>query len=189
MSHAVDWLIGSMTHLNPYNHLSPTYGANQFLQPYGGMPYFPPPTYQQSYPVVPYQPLGVPPLVPQMHPVSQSSTGPPPTPAYNPSNNGSASTSCTPYGSSPQKNPYFPFPGRPQLVVPQPRQPHASVNFVQPSPIQQDHTFEQLNMKNLSHQPNNAKKKWKNRNNNNPEPLGNNPQQNYHVGDKQNQGN
>ena len=28
MSHAGDGLIGSMTHLNPYGHLSPTYGEN-----------------------------------------------------------------------------------------------------------------------------------------------------------------
>jgi hypothetical protein len=114
MSHAVDGLIGSMTHLNPYGHPSPTYGANQYPQPYGGTSYYPPPTHQQSYPVVPPQSLGGPPPVPQMHLVSQSSTGPPPTPIYNPNSSGSTSTSYTPYGSSPQNNPYFPFPGPPQ---------------------------------------------------------------------------
>jgi hypothetical protein len=46
--------------------------------------------------------------------------------------------------------------------------PHAGVNFVQPSPIQQYQNFEQLNTKNPTHQSNNAKKKGKNWNNNNP---------------------
>jgi hypothetical protein len=41
-------------------------------------------------------------------------------------------------------------------------------------------------MKNLSHQPNNAKKKGKNRNNNNPGPGGNNPQQNHPTRGNQN---
>jgi hypothetical protein len=162
VSHAADGLIGSMTHLNPYDHPSPTYGANQYPQPYGGMSYYPPPTHQQSYPVVPPPSLGGPPLVPMMHPVSQSSTGPPPTPIYNPNSSGSTSTSYMPYGSSPQNNPYFPFPSPPQPVSPPPGQPHVDVNFVQPSPIQQVHDFEQLNTENLAHHLNNAKKKGKN---------------------------
>jgi hypothetical protein len=44
VSHAANELIGSMTHLNPYDHPSPTYGANQYPQPYGGTSYYPPPT-------------------------------------------------------------------------------------------------------------------------------------------------
>jgi hypothetical protein len=40
--------------------------------------------------------------------------------------------------------------------------PHAGVNFVQPSPIQQYQNFEQLNTENPTHQSNNAKKKGKN---------------------------
>jgi hypothetical protein len=36
MSHAADGLIGSMNHLNPYGHPSPTYGAHPYPQPYGG---------------------------------------------------------------------------------------------------------------------------------------------------------
>jgi hypothetical protein len=39
---------------------------------------------------------------------------------------------------------------------------HVDVNFVQPSPIQQLHTFEQLNTENQTHQWNNSKKKGKN---------------------------
>jgi hypothetical protein len=66
-----------------------------------------------------------------------------------------------PYGSTPQTNPYFPFLDPTQSVAPPKGHPHASVNFVQPSPIQQLQDFEQLNMENLSHQPNNDKNKGK----------------------------
>jgi hypothetical protein len=66
-----------------------------------------------------------------------------------------------PYGLSPQKNPYFPFPGPPQPISPPPGQPHTSVNFIHTSPIQKIHSFEQLNMENLTHQSNNDKKKGK----------------------------
>jgi hypothetical protein len=97
--------------------------------------------------------------------------------------------SYTPYGSSPQNNPYFPFPGPPQPVSPPVGQPHVNANFFHPSPIQHVHTFEQLNKKNPSHQPNNAKNIGKNQNNNNPSPGGNNPQQNHLAGGNQNQGN
>jgi hypothetical protein len=40
--------------------------------------------------------------------------------------------------------------------------PHAGVNFVHPSPIQQYQNFEHLNTENPTHQSNNAKKKGKN---------------------------
>jgi hypothetical protein len=46
MSHVADGLIGSIKHLNSYNHPSPTYGENQYPQPYGGTYYYPPPTHQ-----------------------------------------------------------------------------------------------------------------------------------------------
>jgi hypothetical protein len=46
VSHAADGLIGSVKHLNPYGHPLPTYGTNKYLQPYGGMSYYPPATYQ-----------------------------------------------------------------------------------------------------------------------------------------------
>jgi hypothetical protein len=39
----------------------------------------------------------------------------------------------------------------PQLVSPPHGQPNVGVKFVHPSPIQKFHTFEQLNMENLSH--------------------------------------
>jgi hypothetical protein len=189
VSHNADGLIGSMTHHNPYNHPSPTYGENPYPQPYGGATYYPPAPHLQSYPVGHSQPLGAPPQVPMMHPISQFSTSSPSTPTYNPNNGGSTSTSYTLYGSSPQNNPYFPFPSPPQQVSPPPRQSHVCVNFVYPSPIQQVQIFEQLNMKNLAHPLNSAKKKGKNRNKNNLGPRGNNPQQNHHAGGNQNQGN
>jgi hypothetical protein len=97
--------------------------------------------------------------------------------------------SYVPYGSLPQHNPYFPFPGPPQPMAPPQGHPHTGVNFVQPSPIQQYQNFEQLNMENPTHQSNNAKKKGKNRNNNNPGQGGNHPQQNQPVGGNQNPGN
>jgi hypothetical protein len=113
---------------------------------------------------------------------------PPSTSAYNLGNSESATPSYAPYGSLPQNNSYFPFPGPPQPIVPPQEQPHIGVNFFQPSPIHQFQNFEQLNTKTPSHQPNNAKKKGKNRNNNNPRLGGNNPQ-NQLVGGNQNQGN
>jgi hypothetical protein len=69
-----------------------------------------PPLTKQSYPVVPPQMLGGLPSVPHIHMVSQSSVGPPPSPTYETNSGGSISTSYTAYGSSPQNNPYFPFP-------------------------------------------------------------------------------
>jgi hypothetical protein len=106
--------------------------------------------------------IGGTPTVPMMHLVSQPSTSSPSTPAYNPNSGGSTSTSYTSYGSSPQNNPYFPFLVLPNKLLLHQGQPHVSVNFVHPSPIQQVQTFEQLNMENLAHQPNNSKKKGKN---------------------------
>jgi hypothetical protein len=179
-------LIGSMTHLNPYSHMSPTYGAHQYPQPYGGTSYYPPPTHLHSYHVATPPPLGGSSPVPIMHPFSQPSTISPSTLAYNHSHSVSDSPSYTPYGSSPQNNLYFPFPGPPQPVAPPPGQPHVSVNFVQPSPIQQVHIFKQLNTENPAHQPNNAKNKGKNRNNNNSGLGRNNPQQICPVGGNQN---
>jgi hypothetical protein len=77
MSHSADGLIGTTTHHNPYIQPPPMYGTPQYLPIYGGPSYYPPPLYQQSYPVVPPQSLGAPPLVPMLYPVSQSSMGPP----------------------------------------------------------------------------------------------------------------
>jgi hypothetical protein len=186
MSHAVDGLIGFMTHQKNYNQLPPIYGAPQYLQPYGGPSYYPLPTFQQPYPVAPRPPMGGPSLVPIMRPDFQPSSGSPSTSAYNLGTSENDSPSYMPYGSFPQNNPYFPFLGPPQLVYPPHGQPHADVNFVHPSPIQQLHTFEQLNATNLIHQQKNTKKKGKNRYNNNPGLGGNNPQQNHLTGGNQN---
>jgi hypothetical protein len=176
MSHVVDGLIGSMTHIKPYTNPSPTYSAHLYPQPYGGTSYYPPPTHQHSYPIAPPPPMGWPSLILMMHMVSQPSTSSPSNPTYNLNSSGSTSTSYIPYGSSPQNNPYFPFPGPPQSVAPPPEKPHATVKFVQPSPIKKLQNFEQMNIENLSHPLNNSKNKGKNQKNNNPVLGGNNPQ-------------
>jgi hypothetical protein len=126
---------------------------------------------------------------PMMHPTVQPSFGTPSTSAYTLRTSESTMPSYVPYISLPQNNSYFPFPGPPQPMAPPQGQPHVRVNFVQPSPIQQFHNFEQLNTENPSHQSNNSNNKGKNQNNNNPGPGGNNPQQNQPVGGNQNQGN
>jgi hypothetical protein len=94
--------------------------------------------------------------------MAQPSSGTPSTSAYTLSTSESAMPSYTPYRSLPQNNPYFPFLGPPQPIISPQGKPHAGVNFVQPSPIQQYQNFEQLNMANPAHQSNNAKKKGKN---------------------------
>jgi hypothetical protein len=170
MSHSTDGLIGTTTHHNSYIKPPPMYGTPQYPSIYGGPPYYPPPPYQSSYHVVPPRSLGEPPLITMMYPVSQSSMGLPPTPGYNPSSSGSTSTSYMAYGSYTQNNPYFPFLDPPQLVNPPLGHSHVDVNFIQAFPIQQVHTFEQLNMTNLTHN-----KKGKNRNNDNPRQGGNDP--------------
>jgi hypothetical protein len=85
---------------------------------------------------------------PMMRPTVQPSSGTPSTSAYTLSTSESTMPSYAPYGSLPQNNLYFPFPGPPQPIAPPQGQPHAGVNFVQPSPIQQFQNFEQLNMEN-----------------------------------------
>jgi hypothetical protein len=99
---------------------------------------------------------------PMMRLVSQPSSGSPSTSTYNLGTSESASPSYMPYGSLPQNNLYFPFPGPPQPVAAPYGKPHARINFVHPSPIQQLHTFEYLNMENPSHQSTNAKNKGEN---------------------------
>jgi hypothetical protein len=149
MSHVqVDGLIGTTTHHNPYIQPPPMYGTPQYPSIYGGSSYYPPPLYQQPYPVALPPPMSGPLPTPIMHPTSQPSSGAPSTSTYNLGTSESATPSYAPYGSLPQNNLYFPFPGPPQPVSPPQGQPHAGVNFVQPSPIQQFHTFEQLNTEN-----------------------------------------
>jgi hypothetical protein len=142
MSHSVDGLIGTTTHHNPHLQQPPMYGTPQYLPVYGGPPYYPPPPYQQPYPVPPPPPISGPPLAPMMCPAMQPSSGTPSTSSYTLSTSESATPSYVPYGSLPQHNPYFPFLGPPQPIISPQGQPHAGVNFVQPSPIQQYQNFE-----------------------------------------------
>jgi hypothetical protein len=124
------------------------YGTPQHPPIYGRPPYYPPPPYQQPYPVVPPPPTSGPASTPMMRPAIQPSSGTPSTSAYTLSTSESITPSYVPYGSLPQNNPYFPFPGPPQPMAPPQGQPHVGVNFVQPSPIQQFQNFEQLNTEN-----------------------------------------
>jgi hypothetical protein len=146
MSHSADGLIGNTTHHNPPPQQPPMYGTPQYPSAYGGIPYYPPPPYQQPYPVSLPPPISGPPPTPLNHPPIQPSVGTPSTSAYTLSTSESAMPSYVPYGASPQHNLYFPFSGPPQPMAPPQGPPHAGVNFVQPSPIQQYQNFEQLNM-------------------------------------------
>jgi hypothetical protein len=169
MSHSADGLIGTTTHHNSHPQQPPMYGTPQYPPAYGGPPYYNPPPYPQPYPLTFPPPTSGPPPAPTIHPAAQPSSGTPSTSAYTLSTSESTTPSYASYGSLPQNNPYFPFPGPPQPIPSPQGQPHAGVNFVQPSPIQQYQNFEQLNTDNPSHQSNNARKKGKNRNNNNPD--------------------
>jgi hypothetical protein len=57
--------------------------------------------------------MGGPSPVPVMRPTSQPSLGSPCTSTYDLGSSEIASPSYMPYGSFPQNNPYFPFPGPP----------------------------------------------------------------------------
>jgi hypothetical protein len=185
MSHSADGLIGATTHHGPQPQQPPMYGTPQYPPVYGGTPYYPPPAYQQSYPVATPPPVSGPPPAPPIHPPISTSSGTPSSSAY--SNSESTQPSYAPYGSVPPQNPYFPFPGPPQPIAPP--HPHAGVNFVQPSAAQQYQNFEQLNTANPPHPANNNRRKGKNRNNNNPGQGGNHPPQHQPPGGNQNQGN
>jgi hypothetical protein len=56
MSHIADGLIGTTTHHNPYIQQPPMCDTTQYPQQYGGPSYYPPPHYQQPYPVTPLLP-------------------------------------------------------------------------------------------------------------------------------------
>jgi hypothetical protein len=185
MSHSADGLIGATTHHGPQPQPPPMYGTPQYPPAYGGTSYYPPPPYQQPYPVAIPPPISGPPPAPPIHPPIPTNSGTPSTSAYSTSE--STTPSYVPYGSVPPQNPYFPFPGPPQPMAPP--HPHAGVNFVQPSAAQQYQNFEQLNTANPTHPSNNAKKKGWNRNNNNPGQGGNQPPQHQPTGGNQNQGN
>jgi hypothetical protein len=156
-----------MTHFNPYAQHIPTFGANQFPHLYGGAPYY--------HPLVSHRASMVPPthIVGGHTPASLAILvttpilGPPAAPLYNPNSGGGTLTYYNQYGPFPLQNPYYPFPDPPQPGVPPKGKQQTKVNFVQPSPIQQIQSFEQLNMKNPPNQSNNAKKKGKIKNNSN----------------------
>jgi hypothetical protein len=86
-------------------------------------------------------PISGPPPAPTIRPMAQPSSGTPSTSAYTLSTSESTTPSYASYGSLPQNNPYFPFTGPPQPIPSPQGQPHAGVNFVQPSPIQQVSKF------------------------------------------------
>jgi hypothetical protein len=157
MSHAADGLIGTTTQHKPYIQPPPMYGIPQYPSIYGGPSYYPPPPYQQPYPVAPPPPMSGTSSTPIMRLDFQPSSSSPYTSAYNLGTNENASPSYAPYRSFPKNNKYFPFPSPPQPISP----PHVIVNFVHPSPIQQYHTFKQLNIENPAYESNNAKKKGK----------------------------
>jgi hypothetical protein len=185
MSHSADGLIGTTTHHGPPPHPPPRYATPQYPPAYGGTPYYPPPAYQQPYPVAAPPPTSGPSPAPPIHPPISSSSGTPSSSTYSTSE--STQPSYVPYGSVPPQNPYFPFSGPPQPNAPP--HPHAGVNFVQPSAVQQYQNFEQLNTANPPHPANNNRRKGKNRNNNNPGQGGNHPPQHQPPGGNQNQGN
>jgi hypothetical protein len=113
MSHTTNGLIGTTTHHNTYNQSPPMYGAPQYPHPYGGLSYYPPPSYQQPYPISPPLPISGPSLEPMMRSTSQPSLGSPSNSSYNLGTSDNASPSYATYGSLQQKNPHFPFHGPP----------------------------------------------------------------------------
>jgi hypothetical protein len=113
MSHSAYGLISNTTHHNPQPQQPPTYGTPKYPPTYGGISYYPPPPYQQSYPVSLPPPISGPPPAPIICPPVQPSTGNPFTSSYTLSTRESAMPSYVPYGSLPQHNLYFPFPGPP----------------------------------------------------------------------------
>jgi hypothetical protein len=119
------------------------------------------------------------------YPPIPTNFGTPSTSSYSTSE--STMPSYVPYGLIPPQNPYFPFPSPPQPIAPP--HPHAGVNFVQPSVVQQYQNFEQLNTANPTHPSNNAKNKRQNRNNNNLGQGTNQPPQHQPTGGNQNQRN
>jgi hypothetical protein len=83
MSHAIDTLIGTMTHHIPYIQPPPMYSTPQYPLIYQGPSYYPPPPYQQAYPISPPPSMSGPSPTPIMCMDSQSSSGSPSTLAYN----------------------------------------------------------------------------------------------------------
>jgi hypothetical protein len=138
MSHSIDELIGATTHHGPQPQPPPMYGTPQYPLAYGGTSYYPPPPYQQPYPVSIPPPISGPPPAPPIPPPIPTNNGTPSTSAYSTSE--STTPSYVPYGSVPPQNPYFLSPGPPQPMAPP--HPHVGINFVQPSAAQQYQNFE-----------------------------------------------
>jgi hypothetical protein len=135
MSHSVDGFIGTTTHHNLHLQQQPMYGTPQYPSIYGGPSYYTPPPYQQPYLVSPPSPISRTLSTPMMCPAVQPSSRNPSTSSYTLSTSEIPTPSYVPYKSLRQHNMYFPFPGPPQSIVSPQGQPHARVNFVQPSPI------------------------------------------------------
>jgi hypothetical protein len=113
MSLLADGLIGTTTHYNPYIQPPPMYGTPQYPSMYGGPPYYPPPPYQYPYLVALPPPISGLFSTPMMRLIDQTSSSTHSTLAYNLGTSESATPSYGPYGSLPQNNMYFPFPGPP----------------------------------------------------------------------------
>jgi len=103
-SHVVNGLIGSMAHIHPRAQLVPMFGANQYLPPYGGYPYYPSPPLPPPFMTTSTPIMGTHVPTPLSHYVQIPPQGPPPTTSYNPNNSGGTSTSYNQYGP-PQSNP------------------------------------------------------------------------------------
>jgi hypothetical protein len=101
MSHSTDRLIGNTTYHSTQPKQPPMYGTPQYPSAYGGTPYYPPPPYQQTYPVALSPPISGPPLAPTIHPPIQASFGTPSTSAYTLSTSESVTPSYVPYRSLP----------------------------------------------------------------------------------------
>jgi hypothetical protein len=185
MSHSADGLIGTTMHHSPQPQPPPMYGTPQYPPAYGGTSYYPPPHYQQPYPIAAPPPISGPPPAPPIHPPLPNTSGPPSTSPYSTSE--STTSSYVPYGAAPPQNPYFPFSGPSQTMAPP--HPNTGVNFVQPSAAQQYQNFEQLNKANPANPSNSNRRKGRNRNNNNPNQGGNQPPQQQPTGGNPNQGN
>jgi hypothetical protein len=148
----MDGLIGTTTHHNSHPEQPPMYGTPQYPPAYGVTPYYPPPPYPQPYPMTFPPPISGPLLTSTVCPVVQPIFGTPSTSSYTLSTSERATLCYAPYRSLPQNNPYFPFPSPPQPILSPQGQPHARVNFVHPSPVQQYQNFEQMSTDNPTHQ-------------------------------------
>jgi hypothetical protein len=97
MSHSIDGLIGiNTTHHSPQPQKPPMYGTPQYPPAYGGTPYYPPPPYQQPYPIALPPPISGPPSTPTIHPPIQTSSSTPSTSAYTLSTSESTTPSYIP---------------------------------------------------------------------------------------------